>query len=271
VSYDVWAWKWAANEVSARPGDVAAVAPERVRSAPSTVPGLTELIIGGPLHPALEPFSPEAVFASLSESLGRHFHLGGERPSLHNVELYRDEEGRGWRLDFAIDRDLVAHLLPVGLGRAFAAVDMVVYDAWRQRIVRPGLPKTRVFEFGGDEPGAVYEPEWSDLETRLLGLGASDFAILENQRGDYVQCAGSADAVTVECRVWSGTGYHHWVAGAQRADTEPGHIRGPDGPITVRGYEVLQAPDVVKIFKAFYDSSVRHTRYRWRDITSSFR
>lgn len=271
MSYDVWAWKWATNEVPAKPRDIAAISPERVGSASSSEPGLTELVIDQPLHPALAPFAPDELFASLRHSLGRHFDLKAERPALHNMELYRDAEGRGWRLDFAVDRDLVSHLLPVGLGRAFAALGMVVYDAWRERIVRPGLPKTLVFEFGGAEPGAIYEPDWSEVEARLDELGVSDFAILENQRGDYVQCAGSADAVTVECRVWAGAGFHHWVAGAQRADTEPGHISGPDGPIAVRGYEVLQAPDVVKIFRAFFDSGVRHTRYRWRDITSAFR
>jgi hypothetical protein len=271
VSYDLWAWKWAENDRSATPTDIVELALATSKIVDSQVPGLTEYVIDeGPPHPAIAPFEIVDVLTVLRERLGRHSVLTGDNPSLQEMELYRDQTGNAWRLDFAVERELVEHLLPVGLGTAFAKAGLVLFDAWRQRIVRPGSPKTLSFEWGGKVGGIEYEPDWALIGARLQALSDGDYAILQNKLGDYVQCAGSAKAMTVECRIWSERGYHHWVAGTQGEDAEVHEVIGPSGPVAVRAYEAMNADAASRIFQSFMTTGLRDSKFRWRDITATF-
>lgn len=121
---------------------------------------------------------------------------------------------------------------------------------------------------GNTSSDDVIAPTWEDitaLMTKLNGLGTS-FIVLENEIGDFVQCLGSSDKLTVEYRYHSDEGDQHVVIGKAPVDTKRATIHTVSGSATVYRNEIFDLDELATIFKGFYDTNKIQGDYLFRPI-----
>ncbi|CAH8704000.1 hypothetical protein WDD9_001353 [Paenibacillus melissococcoides] len=88
----------------------------------------------------------------------------------------------------------------------------------------------------------------------------------------YIQCAGSASALTVEYRIPDEAGFRHFAAGMKaenllRPDAE---ITYSGGTIYVKDNEVLNAGQASELFQYFIQNKQIPLQYTAREITNMF-
>jgi hypothetical protein len=102
--------------------------------------------------------------------------------------------------------------------------------------------------------------------------GGPGFLALDHQNGNYTQVGGGKDACTLEWREYSGSGFHHWVAGLRTQGSSPIiTIPGNGTHFSVQANEKLSNDHVKSILIAFARTNVRPDDFVWRDISSKFR
>jgi hypothetical protein len=105
-------------------------------------------------------------------------------------------------------------------------------------------------------------PDWSKIEQCLKQINRDKncYFILTADSGNYIQCAGSYDEISIEYRELSKNGFKHYVLGM-------GHIESPlktiwhtinckIGPIRIHKNEVLTLEDALATFKFFRNKIV---------------
>lgn len=105
-----------------------------------------------------------------------------------------------------------------------------------------------------------------------LNADTSSYCTLTLGEDEYIQCPGSASALTVEFRIPDEPGFRHFVAGVKaeyllRADAE---VTYSGGTIYVKENEVLNAGQASELFQYFVQNKQTPLHYAARDITNMF-
>ncbi|PZM65266.1 hypothetical protein [Paenibacillus dendritiformis] len=106
-----------------------------------------------------------------------------------------------------------------------------------------------------------------------LNADTRSYCTLTLGEDEYIQCAGSASALTVEVRIpGDEPGFRHFVAGVKaeyllRADAE---VTYSGGTIYVKEIEVLNAGQASELFQYFVQNKQIPLDYAARDITNMF-
>lgn len=116
-------------------------------------------------------------------------------------------------------------------------------------------------------------PNWNEIKTELNKLDGIEngYLILENDNGDYVQCAGNLNMLTVEYRLNSKTNFKHYVIGKGK-DISPMKVKWSIlqtnvGKIMVHKEEVLNLKYAQLIFKEFYENQTIPSELNKRNVT----
>ena len=116
-------------------------------------------------------------------------------------------------------------------------------------------------------------PTWDVIKTELDKLDGINnmFLILENENGDYVQCAGSPNSLTVEYRINSNPNFKHFVIG-KGGEKSPLKVNWKviltnSGQIMVHEEEVLNLADAEIIFREFFTKELIPIEYNKRNVT----
>ena len=101
------------------------------------------------------------------------------------------------------------------------------------------------------------------------------FIVLENTKGDYLQCAGTDSHLTVEFRQNFEDRFKHYVLGPKKENKSPldvtwSIIECKVGPIHVHDSEVLNKDDVKTIFGAYLSTGVVSAHLNLRNVTKKF-
>ena len=114
---------------------------------------------------------------------------------------------------------------------------------------------------------------WDGIKTELIKLDGIEngYLILENDNGDYIQCAGQPKMLTVEYRLNSKPNFKHYVIGKGK-DKSPMKVswialQNNLGPIMVHKEEVLNLKDAELIFKEYYEKQTIPTELNKRNVT----
>jgi hypothetical protein len=126
-----------------------------------------------------------------------------------------------------------------------------------------------------DSDGVVYNREQitnGDVETLVKNLDAwnNPYLIIENNKGDYMQCMGGDDGFVVEVRFQGDGKFEHFVVGNKEMSKVWHEVTGTVGPVRVLGHEVLQRSDAEKLLKFFLSTSEVENSYNKRNITKMF-
>lgn len=126
------------------------------------------------------------------------------------------------------------------------------------------------------QPIEIEKPDWQSIEKAISMLNSStiSFCILESENGDYLQCAGDKDRLTIEIREYNGDYFKHFRFGKTRHKRLI-HPRWTSidckvGPIKVYDYEVLDSNDANLIFFDFFNKNGLFKPYNKREITKNF-
>jgi hypothetical protein len=125
-------------------------------------------------------------------------------------------------------------------------------------------------------PNEIEKPDWSTIENAISQLDSStiSFCILESNNGDYIQCAGKVDRMTIEIRKYTGDSFKHYRIGNTKGKrflkTIWTTIDCKVGLIRVHDYEVLQLNDAFSLFLDFYKNQEFEKSYNMRNITKDF-
>lgn len=259
-------WKWADNDLPGKPSEV-----------------FSELLHGR-MHPAIRSFDPSPVVRQL-EHLSAHGRRLGED---WDWQIHQDHPGGKASFIFlscpAVQRygqmrrrfcDLLLHLEITG------------YDEERGQLMYCFCPKQNSWECGhADE--IFYDITEDDLPVPLRRLTPDSpfsYAILDNRRNHFVQCAIDRRRYTVEWRenhdLADFSKFGHWRAGYFAS--APGRSRlflpaaltshrvNKDcelSPLRAgkRKHELIRYRDTLQIFRAFLRGEPRPPQYRWQDI-----
>lgn len=124
------------------------------------------------------------------------------------------------------------------------------------------------FEANGHQ-SQLESPQLLDVEAVVNNLNSS-YVILENENGDYIQCAGTSEGLVVEVRFYYQDSFKHFILGTKDQSKVWHTIHGNIGPIRVLGHEKLKVSDARELFKYFYSSSDVLPSYNKRNITKQF-
>jgi len=87
----------------------------------------------------------------------------------------------------------------------------------------------------------------------------------------YIQCAGSAEKMTIEYREKVYSGFHHFVIGRKQLVKTKRKLKYSGGEIDVMSNEILNYEDALVLFKAFFEQSdIRSLKYSIRETTEMF-
>ena len=116
-------------------------------------------------------------------------------------------------------------------------------------------------------------PNWLGIKSALNELDGkiNGHLILENKNGDYIQCAGWMEKMTVEYRINSKPKFKHFVIG-KGGNKSPLKVewiclQTAVGEIMVHKEEVLNIKDAEFIFKEFYKNNSIPTDLNKRNVT----
>ena len=114
---------------------------------------------------------------------------------------------------------------------------------------------------------------WDAIKTELNKLDGTEngFLALENDNGDYVQCAGNTSILTIEYRLNSNPNFKHYVVGKGK-DKNPMKVswvalQNNVGPIMVHKEEVLNIKDAEWVFKEFFENQTIPAELNKRNVT----
>lgn len=114
---------------------------------------------------------------------------------------------------------------------------------------------------------------WDGIKTELNKLDGIEngYLILGNNNGDYIQCAGNPNMLTVEYRVNSKPNLKHYVIGKGK-NISPMKVswialQNNVGPIMVHKEEVLNLKDAELIFKEFFENQTIPSELNKRNVT----
>jgi len=116
-------------------------------------------------------------------------------------------------------------------------------------------------------------PDWNGIKTELKKLDGitNGYLILENDNGDYIQCAGQTEMLTIEYRLNSKPKFKHYVIGKGK-NKSPLKVnwtvlRTTVGEIMVHNEEVLNLDDAELIFKEYYENQTVPIELNKRNVT----
>ena len=116
-------------------------------------------------------------------------------------------------------------------------------------------------------------PNWNGIKTELNKMDGikNGYLILENDKGDYIQCAGQSEMLTVEYRLNSEPKFKHYVIGKGK-NKSPIKVswvvlQTKVGEIMIHEEEVLNLKDAELIFKEFYEEQTIPTELNKRNVT----
>ncbi len=94
----------------------------------------------------------------------------------------------------------------------------------------------------------------------------NSFYVLENNRGNYIQCGGSRDACTVEFRIYrSPDQYKHYVVGHANSSCDQASVKMSDGVVNLREGEILKAGEAAELFDLFFADQKFPKKYTLRE------
>ncbi|MFT5121495.1 MAG: hypothetical protein ACI97B_000119, partial [Verrucomicrobiales bacterium] len=115
--------------------------------------------------------------------------------------------------------------------------------------------------------------DWKKANALLSGLNVKgrSFIIFEKEYGDYVQCAGSKKAMTIEARSYNKDGtFRHVVFGFRELDGDEVEIPGNERNHHTDASQVLTLKDARSILQPWLAGYAFPTRFVQTDITSHF-
>lgn len=127
------------------------------------------------------------------------------------------------------------------------------------------------------EPKVIENPDWSIIEKSLSQLDnlTISFCILEMDNGDYIQCAGGVDRLTIEIRKYAEQNFKHYRIGLLKQKKIFKNVWATIdckvGPIRVHNYEVLELNDAIALYLDFFKGNVLNDKYNKRNITRDFK
>jgi len=126
-----------------------------------------------------------------------------------------------------------------------------------------------------EDSGIIKESEISTFEEVKDSLNkiephAYPYLILVKENGDYIQCTGDKNKLTIEVRFFSTNSFKHFVMGKKEQNKIWATIASKTGPIRVLLHEVLNINDAVILFNEFYDNGVISNNFNKRNITKYF-
>lgn len=120
-----------------------------------------------------------------------------------------------------------------------------------------------------DQPGREIK-DWKTAKGQLSGLKVKgrSFIIFEKENGDYVQCAGSRKALTVEARMHAGDGsFRHVIFGCDEATGVEVEIPTSESVLRVDASQVLNLKYARGILQPWLEGYAFPIRYIQTDIT----
>ncbi len=126
------------------------------------------------------------------------------------------------------------------------------------------------FEKNGTE-FSTDSPTLTAIDGAVDDLHSLTFMIIENERGDYIQCTGDHQTIIIEARFYSNGSFKHFVIGHHAMSKTWHYIQTKVGLITVLGHEKMSIDDVRDLFKHFCSQSEILPSYNKRNITKRFK
>ncbi len=114
----------------------------------------------------------------------------------------------------------------------------------------------------------IEAPSWERVERALARWDtlSRGFFILADSAGTYVQTAGASYKALVEFREARGEGgFSHHVLGHRDGSTKPISIYSSIGTIVLNENEIFAMPEILEIFKSFYEHRTVPDRFIRRD------
>ena len=101
------------------------------------------------------------------------------------------------------------------------------------------------------------------------------FVILETSNGDYLQCAGNSNNLTIEFREHKNDKFKHFVIGPSKKETSPLKVSWLSleckvGPFTLHDSEIFNKNSAKEVFKEFYHSQQLPKYLNFRNVTKKF-
>ena len=126
-----------------------------------------------------------------------------------------------------------------------------------------------------EDSGVIKESEISTFEevkNSLNKIEAYDYPylILVKENGNYIQCTGDRNRLTIKIRFFSNNSFKHFVIGKKEQSKVWVTIANKIGPIRVLFHEVLNIDDAVIVFNEFYDNGIISNDFNKRNITKYF-
>lgn len=96
-------------------------------------------------------------------------------------------------------------------------------------------------------------PEYTFAQAfNYLNPETNSFYLLEASNGNYIQCGGSKERCTVECRFYHENGHDHFVLGKRDEPETPTEITMSGGVVNVLEREVFRHWDAIDLFGQFF-------------------
>lgn len=96
------------------------------------------------------------------------------------------------------------------------------------------------------------------------------YVVLTNENKDYIQCAGSKNAMAIEARFYNNGTFKHFVLGRELMSKVWDRIECKVGPIDVLSHEVMDLNNAIILFKSFFLTGSIPQNYNKRNITRQF-
>ena len=124
---------------------------------------------------------------------------------------------------------------------------------------------------------SMSNPTWKDIEDGILRIDGqnSSFLILSAVNGnDHLQCVGNKIGLTVEYREYLNNSFKHFRLGNGTGRSpllnEWFQLECKVGPISILKEELLNAQEVLSIFRSYFQAGLLPTEYVKRNITKMF-
>jgi len=249
LSYDLYLWHWAANDV------------------PGRIEPILNILDDAAAPESITPF-PQAPFRDALQRVIGPPVQGDELRYECEVIPARDASS-AVLITLGFPASVVARVVPL-VARIAEQQDLVAYDPQECCIVPPCHPKQFGLERQNRPP--VYDPTWEEIAQALRSMqprGAC-YVILTNRHGDYLQVAGAPAQLTLEWRKLRANGFQHCVGGKLPSASGTVRIRCDVGPITVCKHQALTLDDILPVFQYFFAGEPIDALLEWEDVTPRF-
>jgi hypothetical protein len=119
----------------------------------------------------------------------------------------------------------------------------------------------------------IESPSWQQIESRFAKWDTlrRGIFILADTQNNYVQTTGAEYKATVEFRQYLADGtFAHCVLGHKCATPVPTAIFSCVGTIHLNENEIFKLPEIMEIFRSFFDNRTVPESLVRRDITAKF-